>query len=1183
MPRDSIPTSGFVLNCRQYEVLATTRGSTGDSNRIEGGFAPGRAETALDSVGKTNRGVTRMMDTKSFLPDRSFRKAAFSRNTDVALPRRPCDPPRRTAPIAVSGCKTGIAAVCAAWSTPVRWLALLALALLQTVGWLGSTMHAQQPRTAWSVETATGPTRELSFETTQGTWMSLDVSPDGRSLAFDLLGHIYEMPIAGGEARRLTEGRSWNLFPRYSPDGRFLAFSSDRAGTYDVWILDRQNGSLRNLSGAPENVYKPSWSLDGRRIYAGTEADGSPNQLVAFDLRGGRQTLVSGGGPANGARPEPGGTGILYEHAGAPLYPFAFNPYVIPASGARIERYDQATGEVTVHIERPGGAFAPALSPDGKQLAYLHRQVDDTVLIVQDLATRKERLLLRGLDRDRQESGTAYGPYPNLAWHPDGRRLFLNTGGAITAVDVAGGGASRIPFRADVNRQLSQTIRFKTEEPRELSRTRAHRWGTRTPRGVLFEALGDLWLREDGGAPRNLTRSDELETSPVPDPKTGALYYAGWTDDGLGAVYRLADGRAERLTSVPSQYGSLALSPDGSRLAFVRGNGLLQRGGWLSNETRFDLVVRDSSGAERRVTGITGQSLEYANIAAKIPPSVAFDRTGDILYFTEFDDDILVLKRIRIDGTGETLLYRFPHSVAAVPSPDLAWIAIREYQRSFLTPFAYAGQPITISAYDHLGFTVRVDPDDGGYLTWSSDGHTLGWTRGTGFYEKDVAAILSESGAAASTARRTELAIEFDVARPKGTVALTGVRVVTMNPGRDVLENATVIIDGSRIAAIGREVPIPSGAKVYDLRGRTVIPGLVDAHAHPHIEHSSLHVIEQQPTYLSGPLAYGVTTLFEVYGNEYRDGWLSDMLRAGRMAGPRLFTTGSVIYGRRKGNRLRMFRPIETLEDAREQLRWNKDHGAIAVKDYAQNTRKRRHLVATAARELGLNVISESSSDPQMNFTQLLDGVTGIEHSMGLAPFYDDVVRFWGGTGAGMTPTLLVVYNGKFGEGWFHETSKLWEDPKLTRFITPEQLMRIRNPTHLWPEDMYAWRMAAELRKLYANGTSLQLGAHGQMFGLDAHWEMQFFAKGGFTPAQVLEIATIKGAAHHGLDGDIGSLEVGKLADLVVLEANPLENIDNAQQVQYVMKNGILYAGADAARVWPDPRPAPKPYFAGRN
>src|SRR5690606_2101292 len=186
-----------------------------------------------------------------------------------------------------------------------------------------------------------------------------------------------------------------------------------------------------------------------------------------------------------------------------------------------------------------------------------------------------------------------------------------------------------------------------------------------------------------------------------------------------------------------------------------------------------------------------------------------------------------------------------------------------------------------------------------------------------------------------------------------GDVAFTGVRLVTMNPERAELEDATGLLRNHRIEALGTGIAVAPGTRVFDLHGHTIIPGLVDAHAHPHIDHSALHVIEQRPPYLHAPLAYGVTTMFEVYGNEHRDGWLSDMLRAGRITGPRLFTTGSAIFGLRTF-RPRMYRPIHTLADAFEQLRWNRDHGATAVKDYGQMSRTRRHLVARAARALGL-------------------------------------------------------------------------------------------------------------------------------------------------------------------------------------------------------------------------------------
>ncbi|NNM32290.1 MAG: amidohydrolase family protein, partial [Gemmatimonadetes bacterium] len=187
-------------------------------------------------------------------------------------------------------------------------------------------------------------------------------------------------------------------------------------------------------------------------------------------------------------------------------------------------------------------------------------------------------------------------------------------------------------------------------------------------------------------------------------------------------------------------------------------------------------------------------------------------------------------------------------------------------------------------------------------------------------------------------------------------------------------------------------------------------------------------------------------------------------------------------------------------------------------------------------------------------------------------------VDFWRGTGASMTPTLLVVYNGAMGEGWFHQSDKLWEDPKLTRFVDPMSLQRIRLTTHLWPDDMYAWEMAGDLRALDDAGVPLQVGAHGQMFGLGFHWEMQLYQQGGFPASRVLELATIGGAIKLGLDDQIGSIEPGKLADLVILDADPRETVENVQRIRYVMKNGWLVSGADASPVWPEEGEAPVPY-----
>jgi len=341
---------------------------------------------------------------------------------------------------------------------------------------------------------------------------------------------------------------------------------------------------------------------------------------------------------------------------------------------------------------------------------------------------------------------------------------------------------------------------------------------------------------------------------------------------------------------------------------------------------------------------------------------------------------------------------------------------------------------------------------------------------------------------------------------------------------------------------------------------------------------STLGVIEQRVPGLRAAVAYGVTTMYELYGTAEKDFWLSDMQRSGALTGPRLFSTGSTIFGVREW-RPRLFRSIKSIDDAREHARYNKAFGASGLKDYVNYDRSVRHQIVTAAREERLNVYSETAASPQMNWTQVIDGVTGLEHTPGLAPLYDDIVRLLKASDVGITPTLLVVYNGPQGESRFHLTERVWENPKLLNFAREENLLRLRRPTHFWPDDLYAPLMAREMKKLHDAGILIQMGGHGQMLGLDAHWEMELMVEGGFTPHEALAVASINGAKYHGLDRAIGSIEPGKLADMIVLKENPLQDIRNSRTIAYVVLNGVIYDGDDAARLFPDPAPAGKMYF----
>jgi hypothetical protein len=318
--------------------------------------------------------------------------------------------------------------------------------------------------------------------------------------------------------------------------------------------------------------------------------------------------------------------------------------------------------------------------------------------------------------------------------------------------------------------------------------------------------------------------------------------------------------------------------------------------------------------------------------------------------------------------------------------------------------------------------------------------------------------------------------------------------------------------------------------------------------------------------------------MYEVYGNDHKDFLVSDLQRSGAAWGPRLLSVGWPIYGQRF-YRPKLYRPIITQADADEVVRLNKDEGATALKDYAQFNRMTRQALYAAARRQGVNVVAETAVDPQMNWTMLIDGVSGLEHTIGLTPIYDDVLRLWGATGAGNTPTLIVVYNGPAGEQYFHQRDRLWEDPKLLRFFNRDDLLAFRRPTKYFDDDVYAGDMAADLRKLHRAGISLQVSGHGQMHGLDKHWEMELMGRGGFTPAEILGFATIQSATYLNLDSQLGSIEAGKFADLVILGANPLDDIRNTRSIELVMQNGVLYSGNDASRVWPNPAPAPRLYF----
>jgi imidazolonepropionase-like amidohydrolase len=390
---------------------------------------------------------------------------------------------------------------------------------------------------------------------------------------------------------------------------------------------------------------------------------------------------------------------------------------------------------------------------------------------------------------------------------------------------------------------------------------------------------------------------------------------------------------------------------------------------------------------------------------------------------------------------------------------------------------------------------------------------------------------------------------------PTGLMALKGARIVTMK-GDEVIEEGTILIENNKIVAIGKAdaVTIPANAKVIDVTGKTIMPGMVDVHAH--LRTSPDGVSPQQDWSYLANLSFGVTTAHDPSSNTEMVFSQSEMLKAGRMLGPRLYSTGSILYGADGDFKV----VINSLEDALSHLKRLKAVGAFSVKSYNQPRREQRQQILEAARLLKMEVVPEGGSTFFTNMNMIADGHTGIEHSIPVAPVYKDVKTLWNNTTVAYTPTLIVAYGGQWGENYWYDRTNVWENERLLNF-TPRAIIDARSRRRTTSEygDYGHIEVAKAVKQIADGGTKVNLGAHGQIQGLGAHWELWMFVQGGASPLQAIRNATLNGATYLGMDKEIGSLEKGKLADLIVMDANPLDDIRNSEKVKYVMLNGRLY------------------------
>jgi Tol biopolymer transport system component/imidazolonepropionase-like amidohydrolase len=1019
--------------------------------------------------------------------------------------------------------------------------------------------HAQDSKSGkdskgWSIEEIHGPKVPFETDVDEGTYISLDVSPDGSTIIFDLLGDLYTIPISGGKATRITSGPAWDCQPRYSPDGKHIVFMSDRNGSDQIWIADPDGTQGRAFTNdAAHQFMSPIYAWDGRSLIAlqgDVSAGVGVHQLMFFDINGGSGIKMLEHVTATGPAPSKDGRYVYYS---APA-----------GSGTRIERLDRQNGQALPVTGGYGRALRPLTSSDGRLLAYLRSVDNETLLIVRTLENGQERVVYQPMDTisssygiDDTDAAAGY------AFTPDNSSIVFSAQGKIHKVDLGSGANAIIPFSAHIEQMLTQKVYVPQHISEAPFAPKVLHWTQPTPDGesLIFGATGKLYRYNISSKQSQIIADGPgLQYAPAISPDGQWLAYVTWSDIEGGNVYKMpiGGGSPTKLTAVPGRYTNPSWSLDGQKLVVAAAQQSYED--YVTLSWNICWLETNQEGTPHVIASTLPRGYRRQD------PEPRFDASGERVFYAEPKGSQAELVLVRLDGTDIHHLVHFEYPDEIVPSPDGRSVVYVERQDTFLVDLPLLGgqEPLRIDTKNGVLPVRRLSKVGGDYIYWLDGGKSICWSWGPNFSRIKVA----DAGEAKEKAET--VAVDFQIPRPtpQGDLLLKNARILTMGTP-EVIEHGDLLVENGRIKAVGAsgKLSAPAGAKVMDLSGKTLIPGLIDIHAHyPLDTEADTDVHPERNWVLLSNLAYGVTTWRDPSARSQSIFALAEMVEAGRTLGPRIFSTGDIFFSEEDW----CCGQIRDFDDAVALVQRQKAIGADYIKEHTDPTRRQLQWAVEAARQNDIMITTDVSGGPRRPLREVMDGYTGIEHYFFAPRVYKDVIALMARAGTYWCPTLIVSPG---MENYYYLTTDMHSDAKIRHFTPHSNTdQSMHGAKYTLPEEWQFHESAKTIADVVHGGGKVAMGAHGNRQGLGSHWEVWSMQSGGLTQMEALRSATLISAEAIGLQNDLGSLETGKVADLIVLNANPLEDIRNTTKIAFVLKGGTMWNGDTLDEVWPQQR-----------